>query len=129
MAITASIALSVASCLAEQQVSVTVTVSNSGAAAVAVTAIQPTLTPNGATVQSVAAAIGSPPLGGAFNVVVPASGTLAINWPIVAHAPTSGFGNAMPSPFVYSVGATIYTSDGAITVATPTTLSVANPGH
>lgn len=129
MAITASIALSSASILAEQKTTATLTVSNSGGTAVAVTSIQPLLSPTGVTQQSVSSAIGVPPVGGAYNVTVPASGTAKFSWDVVPHAPSSGFGNAMPSPFVYDVGAVVMTSDGALTSPTPTTLTVTNPGH
>lgn len=129
MAITAAITLSSATCAAEQKVTATCTVSNSGGAAVNVTAINPLLTPTGATQRSVSAAIGVPPIGGAFTVSVAASGSTAFNFDVVPHAPSSGYGNAEPASLVYDVGAVVYTSDGSLTNATTTTLTVTYPGH
>lgn len=129
MAITATIALSSATCKAEQSVAVTCTVSNSGAAAVNVLSIAPTAPLNGTTSETTSIAKGAPPLGPGMTVSVAASGSTAFTWPVVPHAPT-GTGSstpAEPSSIVYSIGATIRTSDGAITVATPATLTVTNP--
>jgi len=127
MAITASIALSSATAKAEQRVTASLTVNNSGGAAVTVTSVQPTLVPSGLTSQSVSAGVGVPMFGGAFASSVAASGALVIPFDVVAHAPTTSYGLAEPASLAYSVGATVGTSDGAVTVATPATLTVTNP--
>lgn len=127
MAITASIALSSATCTSGQQVTATCTVSNSGGAAVNVISLAPLVTPNGQTPQSVAVAVGVPPIGGAFSQSVAASGTLAISFSVVPHAPTTSYGLAEPASYVYAVGALVTTSDGALTSASTSTLTVANP--
>lgn len=128
MAITATVALSSATAKAEQSVAATVTVSNSGSATVYVLDIIPIAPINGTTQIATAVALGKPPLGPGVTTAVTASGTLAVTFPVLAHAPTTNTPNpAVPSSLVYSIGATVYTSDGAITVATPTTLTVTNP--
>lgn len=127
MAVTASIAVSDATLTAGQKTTVTLTVSNSGGAAVLVTGIQPTVTPNGLSSQAVAVAIGQPMWGAAFSQSVAASGSTTFSWEIVPNAPTTSYGLAMPASYVYSIGATVYTNDGSITVATPTTVTVTNP--
>jgi len=128
MAITATVALSSATAPAEQSVAATVTVSNSGGATVYVLNVVPTAPINGTTQNATSVALGMPPLGPGVTTAVAASGTLAITFPVRAHAPTTNTTNpAVPASLVYSIGATIYTSDGAITVATPTTLTVTNP--
>lgn len=129
MTITATMAVSNATPKSEQQVTATVTVSNSAGTAVNVTAIVPTLTPHSATTQSVAGALGYPLLGGNFAVAVAASGSTNFSWSVMAHAPVTSYNvGAEPSSYVYDVGALIYTSDGAITSATTTTLTVGYPG-
>lgn len=128
MSISAAITLSSATAKSEQPVTATCTVTNTGSVAVNVTAIVPSITPHSATYQSVAANAGMPGVGGAFATSVPgSSGTLAITFPVVAHAPGSTYQNAEPSSFVYDVGATVYTSDGSATAATTTTLTVSPP--
>jgi len=129
MAITAAITLSSATCKAEQSVAVTCTVSNSGGAAVSVLNIVPTAPINGTTAEVTTIAKGYPPLGPSQTVSVAASGSTGFTFPVVPHAPTGNGSStpAEPSSLVYSIGATVYTSDGAITVATPATLTVTNP--
>lgn len=129
MAITAAITLSSATCVAEQSVAVTCTVSNSGGASVNVLNIVPTAPVNGTTPETTSIAKGYPPLGPGMTVSVAASGSTGFTFPVVPHAPT-GDGTstpAEPASIVYSIGATVYTSDGAVTVATPATLTVTNP--
>lgn len=128
MAITATVALSSATAKAEQSVAATVTISNSGAATVYALNIVPTAPINGTTPATTSVALGAPPLGPGTTTAITASGTLAVTFPVLAHAPTTNTTNpAVPSSLVYSIGATVYTSDGAITVATPATLTVTNP--
>lgn len=130
MAITAEIALSSATCKAEQKVTATVTVSNSGAATVYVTGIYGTVTPTGATNGSVAAVVGGVPLGGAFTSSVAASGSTTFSFDVCPHAPNTSYGIlAEPASYVYDVGAVVYTSDGSITSPTATTLTVAYPAN
>lgn len=129
MAISAAITLSSATAMAEQAVAATCTVTNSGGAAVYVLDIVPTAPINGTTPATTSVALGKPPLGpGVTTSVAGSNGTLAVTWPVMGHAPTTNTTNpAVPSSLVYSIGATVYTSDGAITVATPATLTVTNP--
>ena len=130
MAITAAMTLSSATATAEQQVTATCTVTNTGANAVSVTAIVPTAPPTGVTNGSTAMALGNPPIGPGLAVSVPgSSGTLALSWGVIAHAPSSGYGLAEPASQIYDIGALVYTSDGSVTSATTTTLTVSNPGH
>jgi hypothetical protein len=126
MAITASVAMSSATCKSGQQVIATLTVSNSGGSAVVVTGIEPVVTPNGQTSQAVAVGVGRPAVGGNFSSSVAASGSTAFPFPVCPNAPTTSAGLAMPSSLVYSIGATVLTSDGAITAATPATVTVTN---
>lgn len=130
MAITAVIALSSATALAEQAVAVTCTVTNSGAGSVNVLSIIPTAPINGLTPATTAVSQGAPPLGpGMTTAVAGSNGTLALTWQAVAHAPTTNTNQSIaePTSLVYSMGATVYTSDGSVTVATPATLTVTNP--
>lgn len=127
MAVTASIALSTATVKSGQKTAATLTVSNSGAAAVLVTGIQPTLVINGNTTQNTATAVGVPMWGGPFNQSVPASGSTPFYFDVVPLAPTTSQGLAEPASLVYSVGATVSTNDGSVTVATPATVTATNP--
>lgn len=129
MAITALITLSTPTCVAEQAVAVACTVSNSGGSAVNVLSIIPTAPINGTTQESTSIAKGAPNLGPGMTVSVAASGSTAFNFNVVPHEPTGDptSNPAEASQLIYSIGATVYTSDGAITVATPTTLTVTNP--
>jgi len=130
MAITAAMSLGSSTCKSEQVVTATCTISNSGSTAVNVTAVQPTMTPTGQTQQSVAALPGLPPVGGAFPTTVPASGSLAISWPVVAHSPVTSYNvGAEPSSFAYDCGAIVYTTDGSVTSATVATLTVSYPSN
>ncbi len=130
MAITAAMTVSSATAANGTGVTATCTVTNSGTDAVTVTGIQPSVTPHSATTQSVAALVGLPPLGpGATVSVAGSNGTRAFGWGVSAFAPqaqTSGVtGNpANPAQYVYDLGATVFTSDGSITVASTTTLTV-----
>lgn len=130
MAITATIALSSATCVAEQKVTATLTVSNSGAATVLVTGIAPSVTPHSATNGSVSVGIGGVALGGAFTSTVAASGSTKFSFDVVPHAPITSYNiGSEPSSFVYDVGAVIATSDGSLTSPTVATLTVAYPAN
>lgn len=131
MAITAAMTLSSSTVKSEQVVTATCTITNSGSTAVNVVAIAPSVAPTGGTRQDVAAMSGIPPVGGAFPTsVAGSSGTLAVSWPVVAHAPVASYGQgAEPSSFLYDVGATVYTSDGSLTTATVATLTVNYPSN
>lgn len=124
MAITASIALSSATAKQGQTVAATITVSNSGGATINVNSVAPTCVPSGLTSQFCAVALGVPQVGGAYPSAVPASGTLTYTWGVTPHAPTNTQGLAEGASYVYSIGATVLTNDGSITVATPATLTV-----
>jgi hypothetical protein len=127
MAITAAITLSSATVTAGQKVTATCTVSNSGGSAVTVTAIRPMLSPQNSTSENTSGAQGTVPLGPGMTTSVAASGSTAFTYDVIPFAPTSGYGLAMPASQVYDVGATVYTSDGAVTDATSTTLTAADP--
>jgi hypothetical protein len=127
MAITASVALSSATATAGQRVAVALTVSNSGGSAVTVTAIRPMMSPANSTKETTSVAQGMAPLGPGMTVSVAASGSTVFSYDIVPFTPTSGYGLAMPASQVYDVGATVYTSDGAVTDATSTTLTASDP--
>lgn len=128
MAITATTAISSATAKPGQRRAVTITITNSGGSSVNVTGCVPTMKPTGATLGSAGGALGMPNLGPGMTVAVAGSnGTLKLNWDVVAHSPSSGEGLAAPAEQVYDVGATVYTSDGAITVADTTTLTVSSP--
>lgn len=129
MAITATIAVSSATAKNEQRVGVACTVSNSGSSAVNVTAIVPKMVVNGTTPQTCSVALGAPNTGPGMTVSVAASGSTIFYWDVLAHAPQSGYGLAEAASVVYSVGATIYTSDGSITAATATTVTVTPNSH
>lgn len=131
MAITASIALSSATCAAEQKVTATVTVTNTGASTVLVTGIQPLVTPHSATNGSVAVATGAVPLGGAFpSTVAGSSGTTKFSFDVTPHAPITSYNiGAEPSSLVYDVGAVVATSDGSLTSPSVTTLTVSYPAN
>ncbi len=127
MAITASVALSSATATTGQRVSVALTVSNSGGSAVDVTCIRPMMSPASSTLETTSVAQGTVPLGPGQTTSVAASGSTVFAYDVLPFAPTSGYGLAMPASQVYDVGATVYTSDGAVTDATSTTLTVADP--
>ena len=129
MAITATITLSAATAKSGQRRVATCTVSNSGGAAVNVTGITPTMPINGRTDEVTSVAQTHPCLGGGVTTSVAAGGSTKFSWDVVAHEPTTNLFTvgAEASSLVYSVGATIYTSDGSVTVATPATLTVTNP--
>lgn len=129
MAITATIALSAATAKSGQRRTVTCTVSNSGGADVYVTGIVPKMPINGRTDEVTSVALSAPYLGPGKTTSVAAGGSTAFSWQVTAHEPTTNLFTvgAEASSLVYSCGATIYTSDGAITTATPATLTVTNP--
>jgi septal ring-binding cell division protein DamX len=127
MAITASVALSSATATTGQRVAVALTVSNSGGSAVNVTAIRPMMSPQNSTKETTSVAQGVVALGPGATVSVAASGSTVFAYDIIANTPTSGYGLAMPASQVYDVGATVYTSDGAVTDATSTTLTASDP--
>ncbi len=129
MAITATIAVSSATAKSGQRRTVTCTVSNSGAADVNVTSIRPIMPINGRTDEVTSVAITPPCLGPGVTVSVAAGGSTAFSWFVVAHEPTTNYltVGAEASSLVYSLGAIIKTSDGSLTTATPTTLTVTNP--
>lgn len=144
MAITASIALGSATVTTLTQVSALLTVSNSGGSAVLVSAVVPTCVVNGSTQVPGAINMGLPNMGPGQNVTVPAGGNVVLNWSLVPMAPNVGVYNANPYPSagvggvaivplqpesqpaqqVYSIGALVYTTDGAVTTATPAVLTV-----
>ncbi len=127
MAITASVALSSATATIGQRVSVALTVSNSGGSAVTVTGIRPMMSPQNSTLETTSVAQGTVPLGPGMTVSVAGSGSTVFAYDVIPFTPTSGYGLAMPATQVYDVGATVYTSDGAVTDATSATLTAADP--
>lgn len=144
MAITAAITLSSATANNGQQVQATCTVTNSGSSAVNVTGAQPVVTPHSANQQSVGVLVGQPNLGPGQTIAVAASGTLAFTFPVTPETPqvgnyvsnpfpSTGQGGAaitplpplaMPQSLVFDIGCQVRTSDGSLTTATTTTLTV-----
>lgn len=123
---------------------VSVSVSNSGAAAVIVTGIAFDYQDGSGNVIRPPVAVPMPALGPNATVSVAASGTSTIDGGALAVAsganarveqivpPSGAPTNAQPSqPATYtlSVGATVYTSDGAITTATRDSLTVQYLGY
>lgn len=129
MAITAAITLSSSTATAGQKVAATCTVTNSGSTSVNVISVTPKLPAHSGTAGSTSAALGQPPLlPGMTTAVAGSNGTLALTFDVIAHAPVTSYNvGAEPSSFAYDVGATVYTSDGAITEATTATLTVSYP--
>lgn len=127
MAITATIALSKSTVQINQPLQAVVTISNSGASDVNVQAVTPLIKMTGSsdpTPYNTAVAAGQPDLGPGVNVTVPASGSLAVSFPLTAFAPTTGpLGAGSGS---YDVLCEIQTSDGSETRPTAATLTV-NP--
>lgn len=129
MAITASVALSSATSVAQRPVSVTLTVSNSGSNAVNVLSVVPLFYPNGhQTDDGVAGAVGVCALGPGVTVSVAGSGSTTFNWSVIAFKPQGGFGVGaeLGTSAVYVCGATVYTSDGSVVTASTATLTVSN---
>lgn len=125
MAILAAIELSSATAKPGQRVGVLLTVANTADSAVTVTGIVPMMSPAGSTKETVSAAQGVVNLGpGATVSVAGSSGETPFSYDVIAHTPTSGYGLSMPAEQVFDVGATVYTSDGAVTDATSATLTV-----
>lgn len=146
MAITAAMTVGSATAKTLAKTACTCTVTNTGASAVSVTNVVPYATVSGLTPRQVNMNLGMPPIGPGMPVSVPgSSGTLAMSWDAVAlepHVPTytnnpfpsSGPGMpsgatplppiAEPQSIVYAVGATVYTSDGSVTTASTTTITV-----
>lgn len=115
---TATIALSSATCKINQQVMATLTISNSGGSAVSVTGIQPNVLFTGALSSDPAAcALGAPAFSPGFSVSVPASGSLKFTFGVVPFIST-GSGT-------FSIGAICNSSDGSVFSPTATTLTAA----
>ena len=147
MAITATLALSASTVTAPFQVTATLTVSNSGGSAVIVNNAQAYATASGgAGTQSCAVNVGQVNVTAGFNTTVPASGSLTLTFgitamgPIATTYPTNPFGNgpagntitpliplAMPNQQVYTIGAYVYTNDGATTSPSTVSLTVNGP--
>lgn len=117
MAMTASIALSSATSVKNQQVLATLTISNSAGSAVTVTGIRPTALFTGAPSNDPAAcALGMPVFSPGFSVSVPASGSLKFTFGVVGFIST-GTGT-------FSIGAICNSNDGSVFSPTVTTLTV-----
>lgn len=140
MTISATTALSAASVTSGQRSVATVTVTNASTSAVTISNVVPRVTPNGQTLTSVAAMVGSCPAGKqGFTVTVAGSnGTATVQFDVLPLAPPSGVYTAnpfpsgitpavplaMPAQQVLAVGADILASDGSTCAATTTTLTV-----
>lgn len=150
MAITASIALTPAAAKTLQKVAAVLTINNSAGTAVLVTGVTPYADAGGSnTSQAVSVEVGQPPTGPGENITVPASGALTMEFDVIGMGPqvptytTNPFGSpgqggativnlpplAMPQSSTYDIGATVYTNDGAITIATTATLTVTPTGY
>lgn len=119
MAITAAITLADDSLQSGQRAQATLTVSNSGGSDVVVTDIQPTVSP-----KTAACALGTCPFGGPVPSTVPASGSVTFQFPLVGFSPQVAQPPQTPAEFVLTVGATVYTNDGAITEASTAALTI-----
>lgn len=119
MAITASIALSPSTVVINQPVNGVVTVSNSGGASVNVLSLTPTAIPTGGTasLNALSCGFGDAPLSPGFTVAVAASGTLKIPVSYVFYTPST-------ASTTYTLGASVVTSDGAVTAASTATVTV-----
>jgi hypothetical protein len=144
MAITAAITLGSATCKALQKIAVTCTVTNGNASTVNVTSVQPQITLSGVVENPGAYSVGQPNLGPGMTTSVAASGTLGVNFditPMTPQCPTYGTNpfpsagvggvaitplqpNSQPHSQIYTIGAIVTTSDGSVTSATTTTLTV-----
>lgn len=135
MAISASIALSAATCTAPNgAVVATVTITNNNATDAIVLGVDPIVEQTGTTNRAVAASVGMPPMGpGQTNTVTASGGTLKKSWAIQPFSPQQGGptpGN--PASQVFDCGCIIYTNaTGADAVVQPstTTLTVSAPTH
>jgi len=132
MAITASIALSPASATRNLNVNVALTVSNSLAGPVQILAITPQMTSGVAGAGgNIALNYSAPILPGGQTYTVPGSGSVVVNFGINAYGPAGPNGGfpATQASEAYAVGAIVFTSDGAVTIATPATLTVNAPAY
>jgi hypothetical protein len=132
MAITASVALGPQSTVTRNvNVNVALTVSNSVAGPVQILAITPQITANGVSGagSSVPVNYSAPILPGGATYTVPGSGSVVVNFGINAYAPAgiSGGFPATATSDVYTVGAIVYTSDGAVTIASTANLTINAP--
>ena len=123
MAMTASIALSSATCYTGGTINVLLTVSNSGASAVKVTNITPIVEPHSDTKDSVAVSVGVPALGPGITVSVPASGSLVFPWSVIPFSPVSSNQGTQ----ILDLGALCTSDDGSLFAASTTTLTVTSP--
>lgn len=128
MAITAAMTIDSATGAPGQMRTATCTVTNSGGSSVNVTAAKGYASPDGTTPTSTAVAIGEIALGPGMTVAVAGSnGTLALTFGVTPFAPSSGAGWQNPSSYVYDIGCVVYTSDGSVTEATVTDLTITAP--
>ncbi len=130
MAITAAITITDSTLDPAQPATATCTITNSGATAVNVLSVVPYAVPTTGSVQTISMALGVPPLGPGMTVAVAgSSGTLAVPFGVVAHAPQSGAGLGNPTRSTIDIGATVSTSDGSVVAATVQTVTVTAPTH
>lgn len=126
MAITATIAVDNATKVVNQNIAVALTVSNSGGANVNVLSVVPNaITTGQAASIPPSDAVGQPSIiVGSSSHVVPAGGSLQINWGAVFFAPSTGY--AGTGSGTYSLGAIVYSDDGSVVSPTPVVVTV-NP--
>lgn len=124
MAITAAVTVNPSTVQERIPVTVTVTVTNTGATAVTVTNVQMSAVKTGDVAhQTFPGNFGAPAIGTGLNVTVAgSSGTLAIPVGFVAFVGTTGpIGGGSGT---VTLGALVTTSDGSVTTASTTTLTV-----
>lgn len=124
MAMTATISLSDSTPVTGQPVTAILTISNSGGSPVSMVAVNPYIQPTGLATYTENTAVALPSVNFGPNVtkVVTASGTLVITFPVVFHAPSTGYLNEGSDTF--DVGATCYSDDGSVFKPTATTATV-----
>ncbi len=130
MAITAVITITDSSLSPEQRATATCTITNSGSTSVNVLSVVPYAVPVNGSMRTTAMALGMPPLGPGMTVAVAgSSGTLAVPFDVIAHAPQPGGGLGNPATLRLDIGATVSTSDGSVVAATVQTVDVAADTH
>jgi hypothetical protein len=132
MAITASIALSPATATRNLNVNAALTVNNSAAGPVQILAITPSVVAtSGGLSSSTPVNFSAPILPGGQLYTVPGTGSVVVNFGLNALAPagpSDGFPSTQASE-VYTVGAMVYTGDGAVTIASTANLTVNAPAY
>lgn len=127
-ALSASVSLVSSTAIINQPMTANVAISNTGASAVNVISIVPTASATGAApgLSKIPAAFSSYNIGPNASVVVAAANsTTTIPFNVIFFAPSTGVTGSGTG--TYSVGATVYTSDGSVFAAGTAALATVNP--